>query len=218
MLEPGEESRHGRGAAQRAVRVVERVLFVGGLVLLAVLVYELGPSTVLANLRLVGWGFVPIVLQECMACLANTLGWRAAFGRPRPPIPFLHLVAARIAGDAINYVTPTATLGGEFVRTRFLSGQASVTSIVASVAVGKLAQTIGQIAFVIIGLAVIIDDTPLPTGVRHGLMIGLGAFSLLATVLVFAQRRGMFGPLLRAAQGLGLPGAPELARQLKHLD
>jgi putative membrane protein len=205
--------------AKQALQIAEWAFLVGGLTLLAFLIRELGPSTVLANLRIVGWGIVLIIGQEGLAYLANTLGWLSAFPSPRPAIPFRQLLAARIAGDAINYVTPTATLGGEFVRTRFLHGQANGTALVASVTVAKLCQTIGQIVFVVIGLTVIVDETPLPPPMRHALMAGLSAFSALVMVLVIAQRRGMFAPLLRLSQRLRLSArAPELTRQLQHLD
>jgi putative membrane protein len=203
----------------RALRIAERILLLAGLVLLAFLIRELGAASVVANLSLVGWGIVPIVLQEGGSFIANTLGWLAAFPQPRPAIPFGQLLAARISGDAVNYVTPTATLGGEFVRTRFLQGQATGTALVASVAVAKLSQTIAQIAFVIFGLGIILDETPLPDPIHYGLLAGLAAVSAGAIVLLFVQRRGMFAPALRVAQRLGLPArAPELMRRLQHLD
>ena len=203
----------------RALRITERVFLVAGLVLLAFLIREIGAAAVLANLRLVGWGIVPIILQECVSYTANTLGWWAAFPQPRPAIRLTQLLQARMAGDAVNYVTPTATLGGEFVRTRVLRGLAPNTSIVASVAVAKLGQTVGQIAFVIIGLAIVLDDTPMPETMRHGLLAGLAAFSALVLGLIFVQRRGMFAPLLRVFEKLGLPArAPEFMRRLQGLD
>ncbi len=203
----------------RLLRTAERVLLVGGLVLLAVLIRELGAGTVLDNLRLVGWGIVPIVAQEALAYTANTVGWLWAFAPPRPRISFARLFGARLAGDAINYVTPTATIGGEFVRTRLLNGLAPTTSVVASVAVAKLAQTLAQIGFVIVGLVIVLEDTPLPAGVRHGLLAGLALFTLLTLVLLVLQRRGMFAPVVRFAQRVGLqPHAPELLRRLEHLD
>ena len=206
-------------SAQRVFHIAERVFLVSGVILFLFLLNELGVRTVLANLRLVGWGIALIVLQEILAHVANTLGWLAAFPSPRPRIPFVQLLSARIAGDAVNYLTPTATLGGEFVRTRYLRGQAEGTSLVASVAVAKLSQTIGQIAFVIIGLVFVLDDTPLPPAIRHGLLIGLAAFSGLAVALIAAQRRGMFAPMLRLAQRLGVPErAPEFMRRLQGLD
>lgn len=206
-------------SAQRVVHIAERLFLISGVVLLVVLLRELGVRTVVENLQIVGWGIAVIVLQEVLAYVANTLGWWAAFPRPRPRIPFSQLLTARIAGDAVNYLTPTATLGGEFVRTRFLRGQADSTAVMASVAIAKLSQTLGQIAFVIIGLAFVLDDTPLPAAVRHGLLAGLALFSALTVFLIFAQRRGMFAPILRAAQRLGLPGrAPDFTRRLQHLD
>lgn len=206
-------------SAQRALHIAERVFLVSGIILLVFLLRELGVNTVLGNLQLVGWGIAPIIMQELLAHVANTLGWLAAFSSPRPPIRFTQLLAARIAGDAVNYLTPTATLGGEFVRTRYLRGQAEGTSLVASVAVAKLSQTIGQITFVLVGLAIILDDTPLPPAVRHGLLGGLAVLSALMVVLIVAQRRGMFTPLLRWAGRLGLSArAPEFTRRLQHLD
>jgi len=203
----------------RALRIVERILLVAGLILLGFLIRELGAASVVDNLRLVGWGIVPIIMQELVSYTANTAGWLAAFPRPRPAIPFTHLMAARMSGDAVNYVTPTATLGGEFVRTRFLRGQAAGTSLVASVAVAKLSQTIGQIAFVVLGLGIILDETPLPDAIRYGLLAGLGALSAGAIILLFVQRRGMFAPAFRLAQRWGLPArAPELMRRLQRLD
>jgi len=203
----------------RAVRLIERCFLVAGIVLFAFLVRELGLSSVLDNLRLVGWGILLIIGQEILAYTANTFGWWAAFPQPRPAIPFRRLMGARMAGDAVNYTTPTASLGGEFVRTRLLRGRAPTTSLVASVAVAKLSQTIAQITFVIVGLAIVLDETPLPLAIRHGLLAGLAGFSLLAVGLVVAQRRGMFAPLLRTAHRLGLPNrAPHLSRSLQRLD
>lgn len=206
-------------SAQRAFHIAERVFLITGVILFVFLLRELGVRTVASNLRLVGWGIAPIVLQEILAYAANTLGWLAAFSSPRPRIPFTKLLTARIAGDAVNYLTPTATLGGEFVRTRYLRGQAESTSLVASVAVAKLSQTIGQITFVVVGLVFVLDDTPLPATVRHGLLAGLAGLAALTVVLIVAQRRGMFAPMLRFAHRLGLrERAPEVARRLQHLD
>jgi putative membrane protein len=220
VLHEQSTERTWRGARmKRTLRIAERTFLAGGLVLLALLIYELGPTAVLANLEVVGWGILLIVGQEFFSYVANAVGWLAAFPSPRPRIPFRQLLAARIAGDAVNYVTPTATLGGEFVRMRFLRGQVNGTALVASVTVAKLSQTVAQITFVLIGLTVIVDDAPLPSSIRHGLMASLSALAALAAVLVVAQRRGMFAPLLRVAERLRLSGrAPHLTRQLQQLD
>jgi len=104
------------GVRGRAWRLAELALVTAGLVLLVGLVRSAGSAALLADLRLVGWGILLIVTQEMLAVVANTLGWRAAFPAPRPVPRFGQLLAARIAGDAVDYVMPTATLGGKLIR------------------------------------------------------------------------------------------------------
>jgi uncharacterized membrane protein YbhN (UPF0104 family) len=183
------------------VRVLEGVLLIAGLVLFGLLLYDFGVATVLANMRLVGWGIVAIVLQELLAYTANTVGWFTAFPKPRPTVPFTSLLAARIAGDAVNYLTPTATFGGEFVRSRMLRGYASITSIGASLAVAKLTQTIGLVVFVALGTLTVVDYALLPVPVRVGLLVGLGVFAGALILFFLLQRRGLFTPILRLAAG-----------------
>ncbi len=189
-----------RPVGRTVVLVVERVLLLGGLLFFGVLLYQLGITTILANLRAVGWGIVAIVLQEVLAYVANTLGWRAAFAACHRPPPFGRLMAARMAGDAVNYLAPTATLGGEFVRTRMLLGHAPGTAIVASLAVARLTQTIGLFAFLAVGLLFVVDQTRLSSRVKWGLLAGLGAFAVVLGILLFLQRRGMFSGALRLAE------------------
>jgi len=183
------------------VRVLEGVLLAAGLVLFGFLLYDFGPANVLANMRLVGWGIVVLVLQELLGYTANTAGWFTAFARPCPIIPFRALLVARIAGDAVNYLTPTATLGGEFVRSRMLRRYTSITATVASLAVAKLTQSVGLVAFVIFGLLVAVDYALLPVSVQIGFVVGLGAFVVALSLFFLLQRRGLFAPLWRFTTG-----------------
>ena len=173
----------------------------------------------LVNLRLVGWGIALIVGQEIFAYIANTLGWRMAFPHRHVPIAFRDLLAARIAGDAVNYVTPTATVGGELVRLRLLRGRTATIDIATSVAVAKVSQTVGQVVFIVAGLGLILTQTPLPPSMRFGLVLGAAVMSALAVALVRAQRRGMLAPLMRVAELFGQHERMlALRRRLRHLD
>ena len=170
------------------------------------------------NLRLVGWGFGLIFAQEILAYSANTFGWYRAFPPPRPAIPFHQLLAARIAGDVINMLTPTATVGGEFVRARLLHGRLKTTTVWASIAVAKLSQTLGQMAFVVLGMGFVLRETPLPAGVRHGLLIGLLLFSAALLVALLLQRRGMIEAGAGVLRWLGLPIPRRLGERWQLLD
>lgn len=185
---------------ERALRLAERVVLASGIVLFCVLLARLGIDNVLANLRMVGWGIVLIIAAEILAFVANTLGWRAAFPAGGRVPSFGQLLLARIAGDGANYLTPTATMGGEFVRVRMLQGQASVASLVASVTVAKLTQTIGLFAFVSCGLLIVIDGVRLPASAKWGILGGLTLFAAALGGLLFLQRRGLLAPALRLAE------------------
>jgi glycosyltransferase 2 family protein len=184
-------------SGERALRIAEWLVLATGVVLFGVLLVRLGVDSVLANLWAVGWGIILIIAAEIPIFAANTLGWRAAFPRGSRAPSFGQLLPARIACDAANYLTPTATMGGEFVRVRMLQGEAPLASLVASVMVAKLTQTVGLVAFATLGLLLVIDDTRLPEETRWGIFAGLALFAAVLGGLVFLQQRGLLAPALR---------------------
>jgi glycosyltransferase 2 family protein len=210
-------SRRLTGTA-RAFSLVERFFLLAGIVLFAVLILRIGLHSVLENLRLIGWGFALIIAQEVLAATANTLGWRQAFPRPRAVIPFRQLFAARVAGDGINCVTPTATIGGEFVRARMIEDVADPTAVWASVAVAKITQTVAQVVFILVGLLFVATHTPLPAVVRDGLLVGVPLFTALVVLTVVLQHRGLFMTGVWLLRRLRLPVPARVGKQLRHLD
>jgi glycosyltransferase 2 family protein len=204
---------------ERRLRLVERIVLATGVVLFFLLLAKLGAGTVLANLQLVGWGIFLIIAAELLAFVANTLGWRAAFPCHSQVPTFGQLLLARIAGDGVNYLTPTATMGGEFVRIRMLQGQAPVTSLAASVIVAKLTQTIGLLGFVVCGLLLVVDELPLPAGAQWGIFASLVLFAAVLAGLLVLQRRGLLSPALRlAAQWRALRFLVPLRSSVEQID
>jgi uncharacterized membrane protein YbhN (UPF0104 family) len=181
---------------ERHLRLAERLVLASGLILFCFLVARLGANNIFENLRMVGWGILLIIAAEILAFLANTLGWRVTFSRRGTVPSFRQLLLARIAGDGVNYLTPTATMGGEFVRVRMLQGQASVPSIAASVMVAKLTQTVGLLVFVSSGLLLVLDELRLPSAVNRGISASLICFAVLMAGLLILQRRRLLTPAL----------------------
>jgi len=202
----------------RWLGIVSRILLGAGVVLFSLLVYRLGPLAVWGDLRMIGWGFLLVLAQEGVSYIFNSTGWRYSFPPPRPNIRFRQLVAARLAGEAINNLTPTATIGGEVVRGRMLEGVVDSSVAWASIAIAKLMQTLAQMTFVFIGLVVVVRNTPLPEGFERGLLIGLIVLTSGLLTGIIMQRRGMFTAAFRLARRLGVHISERLEQQVLRLD
>lgn len=200
------------------IRWVERTLWCTGAALLVFLVARFGWSDLAANLRLVSWGVVLVLGQEILAFVANTLGWRWAFPRSAAVPSFAALLRARMAGDALNYLTPTASVGGEFVRLQMLATGSERVFLAASLTVAKVAQTLGQVAFIAVGLAIVAWQISLPEAVQWAAWSTMLAFVCAALALVWWQRRGMFAPLLWAVERVGWLRSPRWRERIARLD
>lgn len=205
--------------ARKRGRRFDRTVALGGGLLFVYLLYELGVSNVWPHLHRAGGGIALVVAQEILAYGANALGWWAAFRPPRPQVPAWRLLEARIIGDAINYLTPTAGLGGEFVRARCLREFAPANALAASISIAKLTQLAGQVVFLCVGFAVILPYAPIPSETRNAMLAGLGIVGVLIAALLGLQRRGMFGPLLQSLRRLGIVREhPAWSERLARLD
>ena len=128
------------------------------------------------NLRLIGWGFVlDARRRKGVSYLLNTTGWRFAFPPPRPPSPLLaSCSAARLAGEAINNLTPDRhdrRRGGARPHARRASS--TPARAWASIAIAKLMQTFAQMSFVFLGLLLVVRAHAVAGGLRARLLIGL---------------------------------------------
>src|SRR5882757_5603326 len=74
-----------------------------------------GAGQVLGYIKMVGWGLALTISLEAVARIINTVGWRCTIEEYPPNLSFIELFGARIGGEEIDYVTPSAQLGGQFV-------------------------------------------------------------------------------------------------------
>ncbi len=207
-----------RDGSYRGAVTVERILLVAGVAFFIFLLWRIGVGAVLSNLRLVGWSFGLIVAQELLAYTANTLGWRAAFPPGTAPLGFRSLLAARVAGDAVNTVTPTATIGGEVVRVRLLQGRVDSSSAWAAVTVARISQAVGQAAFVIVGLFIVTRTLSLSDNLRVGVWSGVLLFALALVAAIALQRRGLLTRAVHFTNVLGLHIPSHWAEWLHRVD
>ncbi len=164
-----------------------------------------GFSQVLDYVGLVGWGLGFTIVFEAVARMFNTLGWRVTICDCPPSLSFFELFAARISGEAVDYVTPSAQLGGQPLMAMMVRRKLPMARGLASVAVAALSESIGQIAFITLALLI---SLPLGWHLHELLWPVVGGFVVavaLAVAFYVVQIKKPFATLWRAADKLDLP-------------
>ena len=160
----------------------ERIILAVGFVTLALLVWKFDPGTVWGLVCRVGWGFLIILPMQLCDHLLNAVGWRYAFAKADAArVPFWQLVRVRVAGDGVNYLTPSATIAGEVIRPGMLAEYLPAEARNSSVVVAKFAQSLGQAFFALVGLLVLV---PLRLGFLSGRQVWAGLAASASIIMV----------------------------------
>ena len=184
-----------------------------GLAILAILVALVGKDeTVAATARALGWQSLLVCLPFALIMAVDTLGWRYAFAYDR--VPFLRLMAARVAGEAVNVMTAVAPVGGDAIKVWFLGSHVPYRESVASVIIAKTTITLSQTLFLLLGVAVALAlsvDARLVAAMLWLLLVelvGAGGF-------LFVQVTGLLG---RGARRLARFGKLKAIASAENLD
>jgi putative membrane protein len=188
-----------------------------GVGLLAVLVIDNDPRAIAASIAQLSWRLAIIVVFPAVVVNAvDALGWRYAFLRNE--LPFTTLFSVRVVGEAFNMATPTATLGGEAMKSWLLRGRLPMSQTLPSVIVAKTTITIGQVLLLLLGVllarATVAADTTLLTVMQWLVVVqalALGTFAL-------AQTRGLLGRSGRLLQRLGVQPPAATGEALGRVD
>lgn len=122
------------------------------------LLWSFGPVLVYHRLRGFGWGFALVIPFQIFDHMLNAMGWRLAFAPAEAArVGFWDLVRVRVAGDGVNYLTPSGNIAGEFVRPGMLRTDLPENAKVTSVVIAKAAQAVGQSLFVLFGLIYLLN-------------------------------------------------------------
>ncbi len=163
-----------------------RLLLVGaGLAFVAWLLRDLGPAAVWDTFLALGWRLAGVMfIPFCAAVALDTLGWRVLL--PDSHAGAAALIGARLAGEAVNLATPTASVGGEPLKAYLVRDRVPLDLGLASVVADKTSMVIGQAVFLGGGLALAVTALAAPREVTVAMgvllateMIGVGGFLLV---------------------------------------
>lgn len=185
------------------MRTVRALLLMLGTVLFAALLIRVGPEAVASLLAQLSWYLALIVVFPYgLMTTLDTLGWRFAF--QRDAVPFRSLLAARLAGEAFNMTTPTASVGGEAVKAWFIRPYVPLAESLPSVVIAKTTITIAQALYLATGLVVAMTVLPRTSTLLQIMQWLLGLEILGVGGFVAVQVFGLLGAGGRMLQRLGV--------------
>jgi putative membrane protein len=197
--------------------LVRLILLALGLGFFAYLVATTGLETLLTSIQSLSWWLLLVVaFPAALVVTLDTFGWRFAFRRNLAS--FLTLFSVRLAGEAFNATTPTASVGGEPVKAYLLRPRVPLEEGLVSVIVAKTTSVLAQGFFLVVGIALAFVAMPQASPLLKG-MTWLAAVEALALGgFVLAQQKGLLGGGLRLLRGLGLSWRGERDEGVERLD
>jgi uncharacterized membrane protein YbhN (UPF0104 family) len=181
------------------MRRLETIIVILALAFYAWFLSHFGTRQVWDYVRLAGWGLVLTISLEAIARVANTFGWWVTIGSYGHDLRFGQLFAARIAGEAVDYVTPSAQLGGQFVSAMMVRRNLEMAAGLSTVIIASLCEMVGQIGFISLALLISIRMVPLASEFFWAIVGGFVFALALIGGFFFVQRKHPFSYLIRAA-------------------
>ncbi len=166
------------------------LLIVAGLFLVWML-NEVGWEKLARHLLQVGWYWPLLLLPYGVVNWLEALSWDFILLSQRHRPSLIRLYFLRLAGEALNQLTPTASIGGEpFKAVRLHADGVPWEDATASVVIQKGILVLSLVLYILLGVA--LAPLLLPQTVAHLGMLSLGALLLGVGALTFVllQRQG----------------------------
>jgi hypothetical protein len=156
--------------------VLAAVAALGGIVLFAYAIRDVGWVDVAAGIRRVGWGLVAILAISGFRFVLRAECWRRCMA-PDVRLPLRQALVAYLAGDAIGNVTPLGLVASEPTKVFLTRHRLATREAASSLAVDLFIYAVSVAAMIGIGLAALLFTIPLPAGWREVILAGLVALA-----------------------------------------
>ena len=188
-----------------------------GLAFIVWLSWDLGPAAVWSTFHALGWRLAVVMFVPFSAAVAlDTIGWSVLL--PGCRVGWARLAGARLAGEAVNLATPTASVGGEPLKAYLVRDHVPLDLGLASVIVDKTSVVIGQAVFLAAGLSLALAALAPPREVTMAMAVLLMAEAIGAGGFALVQLRGGVAGAGRVLQRLGIGPAPSYRALLHDVD
>jgi hypothetical protein len=175
---------------------------------LALFVYVLarsGPAAVLDKIRLLGWGFVALILLSGLRHVLRSAAWSYCVPTRGQRPGWVELFGPRLFGEALDDLTPAGPLVGETAKIAVVSKLIPEQAAASSVLIENLIYALAAVLFMLSGLALALLKLATPQGFKWvggelavGFLVGTGLAGWIlsrrilpvARALDYLERRG----------------------------
>jgi putative membrane protein len=175
------------------------LLSIGVALFVALLAWQ-GLGSVTSTLLAAGWGLALVAVFHVVPLVLDAGAITMLIDHRRDKVSLRDTLLARWTGESVNSLLPAGQIGGPVVIVRQLMQRGMrMRDAAATITVSTTLQALAQIVFAVLGL--LLFGAYAAQGALHDLrtatFIATGVLAVLIAVFFFAQRRGLFGRLLR---------------------
>ncbi len=186
------------------MRRLNLILLGLALILFVWMLHRVGWPTIWQHLLEVGWWWPLVLLPYGLVNWIETVSWDLLLLSPERP-SLSRLFRLRLAGEALNTLTPTAGLGGEpFKAARLAASGVSWQEATASVVIHKGVTVLSLALYIFLGLALVPFLLALSTSLVWFLLAGALLLALGALIFIVLQGRDPCVQGIRLLERFGL--------------
>ncbi len=163
-----------------------------GLALFALLVFRLDPATLWKYLQKVGPRFLWILALAGLWYGFYALAWELFLKKLSRQVSLWEVFKIKVAGEAINSVTPLSWGGGDPMRILMLKEHISFPEGAASVVVDRTLNNLALALFMILGVALACFTLPQPASWAGGLVAVLVLIVFVSVFVFVRSHQGLF--------------------------
>ena len=172
------------------------IFWVLGIAAFAIIVYRIGPTQIWEHIRRITLEkYLLLFGLRLVFYTLKALNWKVVISQYEKGISFPQLLAARITGDGISYLTPSAFLGGEPVRAMMVKCKDDKKCF-ASVVIDKTIEVLALIFLIIVGISIAAIQIALPRRYKLIFILFTAGAILFIFLVIFRQQKGFFSWLI----------------------
>ncbi len=159
-----------------------------GLALFANIVRKIGLETIWDTIKKISpVSFIILMFVRGIYWTIRAINWNIILRKSLIKLSLWKVFKSRVAGFAINYLTPSANIGGEAVRVMLVNHK-SERNALPSVILDKTIELIATIFFVMTAVAIAIYKIPMPR-VQKYIYAGFVLFSIVSMIFILKKQR-----------------------------